>query len=277
MACKNWFSTAALFFVCGVGSGMCELTNRSSLGIQEWRPWRDRRSVWSVFLSTKARKPVQVVNWNKNYVPEFECNMSPLIVTSVMYIPFTLFFNKWRYHALKLFTVSNILKTTDNWMGADREYTQHKWLSPLHSFDLCAAMAGVCERERVCVCVCVCVCVRERVCVCVCVCVLWAPAGGSEGTWLAPTTPGGAPVLNKVNWLIGSEQVKAQPVVIKLFFGLRVFQVCVCIGWCASWMVKTSDFFSQSVSVDSLHLFVYFACCNLLYVYYAVPWMYLKD
>ena len=87
-------------------------------------------------------------------------------------------------------------------MGADREYTQHKWLSPLHSFDLCAAMAGVCIFE----------------CVCVCVRALWAPAGGSEGTRLAPTTPGGAPVLNKVNWLIGSEQVKAQPVVIKLFF-----------------------------------------------------------
>ncbi len=62
------------------------------------------------------------------------------------------------------------------------------------------------------------VCVCVRVCMRACLCVQ-APDGGREGTWFPPATPAGEPVLNKVNWLIGSEQVKAQPVMIIL---------CVC-------------------------------------------------
>ena len=57
-----------------------------------------------------------------------------------------------------------------------------------------------------------------------CACVLWAPAGGREGTCFPPAMPAGAPVLNKVNWLIGSVQVKAQPVVITLcMWGFLVY------------------------------------------------------
>lgn len=70
-----------------------------------------------------------------------------------------------------------------------------------------------------------------------CVCVLWAPAGGRDGTWFPPAMPAGAPVLNKVNCLIGSEQVKAQPVVITLcmgcFFSPSMCILSMCVGWWA--------------------------------------------
>ena len=50
-----------------------------------------------------------------------------------------------------------------------------------------------------------------------------------QGTWFPLAVPAGAPVLNKVNWLIGSEQVKAQPVVITL---------CMCVFF---WSVSILD------------------------------------
>lgn len=53
-----------------------------------------------------------------------------------------------------------------------------------------------------------------------CMCVLCTPAGGKEETGFPPAMPAGAPVLNKVNWLIGPQQVKAQLVMITLCMGL---------------------------------------------------------
>ena len=32
---EKWFSAADLFLLAGIGSGMCELTNKTQLGIQE--------------------------------------------------------------------------------------------------------------------------------------------------------------------------------------------------------------------------------------------------
>lgn len=66
-----------------------------------------------------------------------------------------------------------------------------------------------------------------------CVCVLCAPAGRREGTGFPRAMPAGAPGLNKVNWLIGPQQVKAQLVMITLcrglFFALWFYELCVYI------------------------------------------------
>ena len=69
--------------VSSAGSGVCEPTNQSRLGIQEEGPYRDRMRTLMCFLFffyIKGCKPIGVVTQNQTFNPSNEDNMSLLVI-----------------------------------------------------------------------------------------------------------------------------------------------------------------------------------------------------